>query len=136
MKSMDAAGRWAKDLYRRFERGAVSGKRVAELFEAITPEARADLRMTVMVGLEELRDADRGEREFMPPCAFRYLRWLALFLHAPEDDEIGEYLMYTSDGAWTCGCRSCEAFANRVDAGTRRFVEELTRHRNDDTMRQ
>ena len=94
MKSMDAAGRWAKDLYRRFERGAVSGKRVAELFEAITPEARDDLRMTVMVGLEELRDADRGEREFMPPCVFRYLRWLALFLHAPEDDEIGEYLCF------------------------------------------
>lgn len=122
--TQDAPGRWARDLYRRYERGEVDG-RVAELFAAITPEARADLLMAVEVGLEELRDAYRGEREYMPPCQFRYLRWLATFLNSPLEDEVCEHLIFTTDSAWGCDCRECVAFVIRVEAGTRRFVAAM-----------
>lgn len=125
MKNMNAADRWANDLYRRFERDEVSGARCTALFAALTTEAREALLTRVQVGFDELEDAYRGNREYMAPCEFRRLRWLALFLDSPLDDEIGEHLMFTTDSAWTCGCRSCTAFANRVDAGTRRFVAAM-----------
>lgn len=124
--SDDASGRWARDLHRRFERCEVTATRVQELFAAITDESRSDLRMAVMVGLEELHDAYRFEREWMPPCEFQYVRWLATFLRMFEEaDEIQEFSMFVSDGAWLCDCRRCTEFANRVDANTRAFVKAM-----------
>jgi hypothetical protein len=125
MKNMNAASRWARDTYRGFERGEISGARCTALFAALTAEAREDLLTQVQVGFDELEDAYRGEREYMPPCEFRRLRWLALFIDSPLDDQIGEHLMFTTDSAWTCGCRSCTALADRIDAGTRRFVAAM-----------
>lgn len=110
------AERWARETWERFEADEITYARARELYGALTDEAKGDLRSIVDRALYVLRDGSVEElQDEMPPCEFRFARFVADLIDNRLADEMQNHIQYTSDGAWYCDCEECIQFVSRVE---------------------